>query len=129
MITSWPWIRRKCRFMSLGSGSNLCNFSCDDIIIKNCLLEKVLGLTIDNLIFSDHISNICKTANQSLNALFKVLANVILDKCSLLINSFIKCHNSYCPLISWNYIPCLYECSVIEKVWRKSTKYKNAIYV
>ena len=60
----------------------------------------MLGLTIDNnLDFSDYISNICKTANQKLNALFTVLANVNLDKWTLLINSFVKSHFSYCPLI------------------------------
>ena len=36
-------------------------------MIKNSLSQKILGLTInDNLDFSDHISNICKTANQNL---------------------------------------------------------------
>ena len=86
--------------MTLGNGSDLCNFSCHDIIIKNCLLEELLGLTIiNNLDFSDHISNIRKTANQKLNALFRVSANMNLGKCTLLINSFIKSHFSYCPVI------------------------------
>ena len=51
--------------MTLGNGNNLCDFSGDDIIIKNSLLEKILGLIDNNLDFSDHISNICKTANQN----------------------------------------------------------------
>ena len=86
--------------MTLGNGNNLCDFSCDDIIIKNSLSEKILGLTIDNnLDFSDHISNICKTANQKLNALFRVSANMNSDKCGLLITSLIKSHFSYFPLI------------------------------
>ena len=85
--------------MILGNGNNLCNFLCDDIVIKNSLSEKILGFSIDNnLDFSDHISNICKTANQKLNALFRVSANMNSDKCSLLINSFIKSHFSYCRL-------------------------------
>ena len=91
---------KKCHFMTLGNGNNLCNFPCDDIIIKNSLSEKILGLTIDNnLDFSDDISNICKTANQKLNALFRVSANMNSYKCTLLINSFIKSHFSCCPLI------------------------------
>ena len=54
-------------------GTTVATFSCDDIIIKNSLSEKTLGLTVDNnLDFSDRISNICKTANQKLNALFRV---------------------------------------------------------
>ena len=44
----------KFHFMTLGNGNNRCNFSCDDIIIKNSLSEKTLELTVDNnLAFSD----------------------------------------------------------------------------
>ena len=68
--------------MTLGNGNNLCNFAFDDIIIKNSLSEKILGLTIANsLDFSDHISNICKTTNQKLNPLFRVSASMNSDKC------------------------------------------------
>ena len=64
-------------------------FTCDDIIIKNSLSEKILGLTIDNnLDFNDHIFSICKTANQKLTAVFRVSPNINSDKFSLLINSF-----------------------------------------
>ena len=52
---------KSCHFMTIGNGNNLCDFSCDDIVIKNSLSEKILGLTIDNTLdFSDHISNILK---------------------------------------------------------------------
>ena len=65
------------------------------IIINNSLSDKILGFTIDNnLDFSDHISNIYKIANQNLNALFKVSANMNSDNCSLLINSYFKSHFS-----------------------------------
>ena len=97
--------RKKCHFMILGNGNNFCDFSCDDIIIKNSLSGKILGLPVDNnLDFSDHISSICKTANQKLNALLRVLTNMNSDKCTLFINSLIKYHFSYCPLIwmFWN---------------------------
>ena len=40
----------------------------------------------NNLDFSDHFSNICKTANQKLNALYRVSANMNSDKYTLLIN-------------------------------------------
>ena len=54
MITSWSWILEKCHFITLENGNNRCNFSCDDIIIKNSLSEKTLELTVDNnLAFSD----------------------------------------------------------------------------
>ena len=91
---------KKCHFMTLGNGNNLCDFSSDDIIIKNSFSEKILGLTIDNnLDFTDRISNICKNANQKLNAFFRASANMNSGKCTLLINSFIKSHFSYCPCI------------------------------
>ena len=91
---------KKCHFMTLGNRKNLCNFSFDDIIIKNSLSEKILGLTIDhNIDFSDHITNICKTANQKVNSLFRVSTNMNSGKCTLLIDSFIKSHVSYCLLI------------------------------
>ena len=38
---------KKCHFMTLGNGGNLCDFSCGDKISKNSLSEKMLGLTID----------------------------------------------------------------------------------
>ena len=91
---------KKCHFLTLGNGNNLCSLSCDDIIIKNSLLEKIFWLSMDNnLDFSGRICNICKTANKRLNDLFRVSASMNSDKCSLLINSFIKSHFNYCPLI------------------------------
>ena len=41
---------KKCHFMTLGNRNNLCNFSCDDIIIKRSLSERILGLTIDPIL-------------------------------------------------------------------------------
>ena len=73
--------------------------SCDDVIIKSSSSEKILGLTIDkNFDFSDHISNICRTANQKLDALFRVSASTNSDKFNILINST-KSRFSYQPLI------------------------------
>ena len=97
---------KKCDFVTLGNGNNFCNFSCNNIIIKNSLSQKILGLTIDNnLGFSDHISNTCKTTNENLNALFRVSANLNAHKCSLLILLF--------NLTSINVR--LFGCSIIEK--------------
>ena len=84
--------------MALGNGNNLCDFSWDDIIIKNSLssLSKVLGLKMILILV---ITSLYKTSNQKLNGLFRVSANMNSDKCNLLINSVIKSHFSYCPLI------------------------------
>ena len=114
---------KKCHFVTLRNGNNLCDFSRNDIIIKNSLLEKMLGLTIDNnLDFSDHISNICKTANQKLNALFRVSVNANSDKCTLLIDSFIKSHFSYCPLI-WMFCnrKCMKKVNTIQDYYLRLT--------
>ena len=76
----------------------LYDFSCDDVITENSLSKKILGLTIDNNPdFSDHISSVCKTINQKLNALFRLSANMNSDRCTLLINLFVKSPFSYCP--------------------------------
>ena len=41
-----------------------------NLAIKNILLGKIFGLVIDNnLDFNDRIPDMCKTANQKLNAL------------------------------------------------------------
>ena len=32
---------KECHFMTLRTGNNLCNFSCDDIVIKNSLYENI----------------------------------------------------------------------------------------
>ena len=40
---------------------------CNDITLKHGSYEKILGVTIDNkLSFDEHIINICKTANKTL---------------------------------------------------------------
>ena len=97
------------------SCNNVCNFSGDDIIVKNSFSKKILGLTINNnLDFSDHM---CKTAN--LNALFRVSTNMNSGEYSLLINSFIKSHFSYCPLM-WMF------CN--QQSTKKVKKYKNFMF-
>ena len=59
---------QKCHFFTLGNGSNLFKFVFDNVIFKNSLSGKTLGLIIDhNPDFSDHISNECKTAIQNLS--------------------------------------------------------------
>ena len=60
----------------------------------------MLGVTIDNkLTFESHLKNICKKANQKLNALVRV-ANLRLSfQRKVLVESFIKFQFSYFPLI------------------------------
>ena len=77
---------KKCHLMTLEIGTT---FTCNDIIIKNSLSDKILGLTIDNnLNLSDCIFSICNITNQKLTAVLRVSPNINSDKFSLLINSF-----------------------------------------
>ena len=86
--------------MTAGNENNLCSLACDNIIIQDSLLGKLLGLTINNNFdFKDHISDIRKTANQKLIAILRASATTILEKCSLPTNFFIESHFSYCSLV------------------------------
>ena len=59
-----------CYFLTLGFQDSQPSFCYDNITIKNVSKEKILGITIDNkLTFKGHLKNICKKANQKLNAL------------------------------------------------------------
>ena len=76
------------------------NFSYDGITIKDVSEEKILDITIDNkLIFKSHLKNICKRANQKLNALARITKFTYLFQRKTLLNSLIKSQFSYCPLI------------------------------
>ena len=89
----------KCHFMVLGTKDNI-DFTHDGVVIKNSSQVKILGILIDNkLSFKNHIDQICKVANQKLNALNRVSGYMNLYKRKLLTTSFIKSQFSYCPLI------------------------------
>ena len=90
----------KCNFLTLGFQDAQPNFSYDNITIKNVSEEKILGITIDNkLTFKSHLKNICKKANQKLNALARITKFTSPFQRKTLLNSFIKSQFSYCPLI------------------------------
>ena len=90
----------KCYFFTLGFQDTQPNFSYDNITIKNVSEEKILGITIDNkLTFKSHLKNICKKANQKLNALARITKFTSPFQRKTLLNSFIKSQFSYHPLI------------------------------
>ena len=90
----------KCYFLTLGFQDAQPNFSYDNITIKNVSEEKILGITIDNkLTFKSHLKNICKKANQKLNALARITKFTSLFQRKTLLNSFIKSQFSYYLLI------------------------------
>ena len=68
--------------------------------IFNSQSEKLLGITIDNnLTFKGHVSNLCKKANQKLNALARISHYMSSDKLKVIMKAFIVSQFSYCPLI------------------------------
>ena len=86
----------KCYFLTLGFQDAQPNFSYDNITIKNVSEEKILGITIDNkLTFKSHLKNICKKANQKLNA----LARITKFTSPFQRIFFVKSQFSCCPLI------------------------------
>ena len=89
----------KCYFLTLGFQDVRPNFSYDNVTIKN-VSEKIVCITIDKkLTFKSHLKNICKKANQKLNALARITKFTSSFEKKTLLNSFIKSQFSYCPLI------------------------------
>ena len=61
---------------------------------------KLLGVVIDNnLTFNEHVSRLCKTANQKLHALAGISKFVSTEKLRTLVKAFIESQFNYCPLI------------------------------
>ena len=74
---------------------NICNET-----ISSSSKEKLLGVTIDNnLSFEQHVEDLCKKANQKINALARIAYYMNLEQRKLILNSFITSHFSYCPLV------------------------------
>ena len=61
---------------------------------------KLLGITIDNrLNFNEHISSICKSAANQLNALVRLKTFLGGNERKVLVNSFVLSNFNYCPLV------------------------------
>ena len=70
-----------------------------EVQIKNSLLERLLGITIDNdLKFEDHINNICRKASAKVSALLRIALYIDLLKRKQIMNAFFKSQFSYSPL-------------------------------
>ena len=117
-MVSWFFVlnSKKCHFITLGNGSNLCNFSCDGIIIKNSLWDKTLGLTIDNnldLVITSLIYSKLQIKNWMLYSGYQLICGVFCDLVpfvqfkkrekrpwrSVNFSKVAKSLFSYCPLI------------------------------
>ena len=61
---------------------------------------KLLGITIDNrLNFNEHVSSICKSAANQLNALVRLKTFLGSNERKVLVNSFVLSNFNYCPLV------------------------------
>ena len=49
--------------------------------------------------FNEHVPSLCKKASQKLNALSRISCCMTFDQRRLILNSFIKSHFSYCPIV------------------------------
>ena len=107
----------KCHFMLFGVKENeQFDLIYNNITLKHSSHEKILAVTIDNkLSFDEHIINICKIANEKLNAFGRINHYIKQNQKEILLTSLIISHFSYCPFI-WIF------CS------KKSTKKINAVH-
>ena len=82
--------------------SNLENISIKlgDETINASTSVKLLGITIDNKTnFTEHITIICKKANQKLHALSRVARFINKDKLKIIMKAFFESQFNYCPLV------------------------------
>ena len=76
------------------------NFQVDNQVIKSVSSVQLLGIQIDDkLNFNLHISKICKSAANQLNALTRLKQFLSFHAKEVLINSYIISNFNYCPLV------------------------------
>ena len=82
--------------------SNLTNIplTVDNQTIKSVPSVELLGIHLDDkLNFNLHISNICRSAANQLNALIRLKNYLSFNAKRVLINSYIISNFNYCPLV------------------------------
>ena len=76
------------------------NVVIDNKQIKNIPSVELLGIQLDDkLSFSPHISNICTSAANQLNALIRLQKFLSFKEKKILINSYFMANFNYCPLV------------------------------
>ena len=86
----------KCHLLLSGSDSS--KIAIGNKTISSGKFEKPLGIKIgNNLNFKEHIESLCKKASQKINALSRSSMNF--EQRRLIMNSFVICHFSYCPVV------------------------------
>ena len=81
-----------------GTDSSKIKIGCKKISSRKC--EKLLGIKIgNNLNFKEHIEYLCKNTSQKINALSRLASSMNFEQRRLIMNSFVICHFSYCPVV------------------------------
>ena len=92
----------KFQIMFLGSNidNNEITFMVEDKKVRSKTEVKLLGITIeDKLSFNKHISNLCSTASNRLQALARIRNFLSLEQAKRLSEAYITSTFKYCPLI------------------------------
>ena len=87
----------KCHLIIVNNQDNDIKTGNDVITSGNSV--KLLGVTIENkLNFNEHVDNICKKANNKLQALARIDKYLSPDKLRIIMKTFIESQFNYCPL-------------------------------
>ena len=87
----------KCHLLIVNSLGNTIKLGNEEITGSKSV--KLLGITIDNkLNFNEHVTNICKKANQKLHALARIARYLDPHKLRVIMKTFIDSQFNYCPL-------------------------------
>ena len=87
----------KCHLIIINSENNTIKIGNEEITGSKAV--KLLGITIDNkLNFNEHVTKICKKANQKLHALKRIAKYLDSRKLRIIMKTFIESQFNYCPL-------------------------------
>ena len=88
------------KYHLLFSGNDPSKIIIGNETISSSKCKKLLGIKIDsNLNFKEHIESLCKKSSQKVNALSRLASSMNFEQRRLIMNSFIVCHFSYCPVV------------------------------
>ena len=104
--TLLKWFNNNCmkanpgKFHLLLSGSDSSKITIGNKTVSSSKCEKPFGIKIDNnLNFKEYIESSCKKATQKINALSRLASSMNFEQRRLIMNSFVICHFSYCPVV------------------------------
>ena len=87
----------KCHLIIINNENNAILIGDEEITGSKTV--KLLDITIDNkLSFNEHVTNICKKANQKLHALARIAKYLDHNKLKIIMKTFFESQFNYCPL-------------------------------